>query len=96
MGSVLHITSQLSTERSHLHRRAVFSKSERGEPFGEVDERKWTLPQAITIDEGEDEDWARRRPGRIAYDPSRCRRPSPAGARVDARRAHGARGRAEP
>jgi hypothetical protein len=57
MGSILHITSQLNTERTYLHPQAVFSKIERGEPvpLGEEDERKWAVPEAITIVEEEDE-----------------------------------------
>ena len=58
MGSILHITSQLNTERTYLHPQAVFSKIERGElvPLGEEDERKWAVPEAITIVEDEDGD----------------------------------------
>ena len=46
MGSIVHITGQLNTERTYLHPQAVFYKIERGEPvpLGEPDERKWTLP----------------------------------------------------
>lgn len=58
MGSILHITSQLNPERTYLHPQAVFYRIERGEPvpLGEEDERKWAVPQAITIVEEEDQD----------------------------------------
>ena len=58
MGSILHITSQLNTERTYLHPQAVFYRIEPGEPvpLGEEDERKWAVAQAITIVEEEDED----------------------------------------
>ena len=60
MGSILHITSQLNTERTYLHPQAVFHKIRRGEPvpLGEQGERKWAVPDAITIvqeDETNDE-----------------------------------------
>lgn len=64
MGSILHITSQLNTERTYLHPQAVFYKIRRGEPvpLGEEGERKWAVPDAITIvqeDETSDEHpWA--------------------------------------
>jgi hypothetical protein len=66
VGSILHITSQLNTERTYLHPQAVFYKIKRGEPvpLGEEGEHKWAAPQAITIvqeDEGDDEyPWALR------------------------------------
>ncbi|HJS92947.1 MAG TPA: hypothetical protein VJ741_01695 [Solirubrobacteraceae bacterium] len=51
MGSLLHIVSQLNPERSYLHPQAVFRLIERGEPvpLGEDGERKWAVPQAITM-----------------------------------------------
>jgi hypothetical protein len=60
MGSILHITSQLNTERTYLHPQAVFQKISRGEPIplGDEGEHKWAVPQAITIvqeDEGDDD-----------------------------------------
>ena len=60
MGSILHITSQLNTERTYLHPRAVFDKIERGEPvpLGEPGEHRWAVPNAITLveKEGRDDD----------------------------------------
>lgn len=57
MGSILHITSQFDTERTHLHPQAVFHKIERGEPvpLGELGERRWAVPCAITIVQGEED-----------------------------------------
>ncbi len=57
MGSILHITSQRNTVRIYLHPQAGFFKIERCEPvpLGQEDERKWAIPQAITIvEEAED------------------------------------------
>ena len=68
MGSIVHITGQLNTERTYLHPQAVFYKIERGEPvpLGEPGERKWTLPHAITIvemeDARDDRSWPTHRP----------------------------------
>ena len=68
MGSIVHITGQLNTERTYLHPQAVFHKIERGEPvpLGEPGERKWTLPHAITIvemdDARDDRSWPTHRP----------------------------------
>ena len=58
MGSILHITSQRNTVRIYLHPQAGFFKIERCEPvpLGQEDERKWAIPQAITIVEEEAED----------------------------------------
>jgi hypothetical protein len=51
MASLLHIVSQLNPERSYLHPQAVFRLIERGEPvpLGEDGDRKWAVPQAITM-----------------------------------------------
>ena len=45
MGSILHIASQLNTERTYLHPQAVFHKIRRGEPvpLGEEGARKWAV-----------------------------------------------------
>jgi hypothetical protein len=60
MGSILHIASQLSTERTYLHPEGVFQKIRRREPvpLGEPGEQRWALPTAITLveKEGRDED----------------------------------------
>jgi hypothetical protein len=58
MGSLVHIVSQLSPERSYLQPQAVFRKIERGEPvpLGEDDGRKWAVPHAITMIEENDRD----------------------------------------
>jgi hypothetical protein len=63
MGSILHITSQLNSERTYLHPEAVFNLIERGEavPLGELGEQKWAVPHAITIVENDDEHDANRR-----------------------------------
>jgi len=56
MGSRLHIVSQLNPERSYLHPQAVFRMIERGEPvpLGEDGDRKWAVPNAITMIEEDD------------------------------------------
>jgi hypothetical protein len=55
MGCILHITSQLNTERTYLHPQAVFHKIQRGEPvpLGGPDEQRWAVPQAITMVESD-------------------------------------------
>ena len=55
MGSILHITGQLNTERTYLYPQAVFHKIQQGEPvpLGEHGDQKWTVPHAITIVEME-------------------------------------------
>jgi hypothetical protein len=57
MGSVLHITSQLNTERTYLPPPAVFQKIELGQPvpLGRPGEQKWALANAITLVEKDDE-----------------------------------------
>lgn len=58
MGSILHIRSQLNTERTYLKPQAVFYKINRGEPvpLGDEGEHKWAVPQAITIVQEDDVD----------------------------------------
>ena len=55
MGSILHITSQLNTERTYLHPQAVFHKIQRGQPvpLGDPGEQRWAVPQAITVVESD-------------------------------------------
>lgn len=62
MGSIVHITGQLETERTYLHPHAVFYKIERGKPvpLGDPGEQRWAVPSAITLVEEEGCDENRR------------------------------------
>jgi hypothetical protein len=68
MGSIVHIKSQLNTERTYLRPYAVFRLIERGEPvpLGDPGEHRWAIPSAITVVEKEDDRDDGRGPGSLA------------------------------
>jgi hypothetical protein len=56
MGAIVHIASQLNTERTYLDPHAVFHKIKLGEPvpLGEPGDEKWAVSSAITLVETDD------------------------------------------